>query len=139
MTTGLLIKDSSGRVVMDPNTFTVRMVTAFNHYGGQMAFGEQRLISVPAARTGMFVQLSPLWQYGSGVNLQKEFIETRHWQWEGEYIPNSDQFPCLPSAYSTNGGIVIYAPSINQWARNSGNYPSTRVLADVAVYLLVHI
>lgn len=143
MTTGLLIRDKDGRTIMDPDTFTVRMVTMFNYWGGGMSFGERRWISVPSARAGMFVQLSPLWQYPRGENLISDeddinFSIMAHSYKYSPYtsaVPVADHLPCMPSAWVTNGYVVVDAPAASYWAYDSRTY----VLANVAVYLLVNI
>lgn len=52
MKQGLLVKDASGRVLLDPDTFTVRLVTSLYFPAGSYR-GTVRL-NCPQARTGMF-------------------------------------------------------------------------------------
>lgn len=58
MSTGLLIKDENGRVVIAPDTFTVRLIARVLLPVGVYAAPVR--LSCPKARLGMFVVCSPL-------------------------------------------------------------------------------
>lgn len=58
MSMGLLIKDSSGRVIIGPDTFTVRLIARVLLPEG--VYNTSIWLSCPKARLGMFVVRSPL-------------------------------------------------------------------------------
>jgi len=58
MTTGLLIKDENGRVVIGPDTFTVRLVARVLLPAG--VYTAPVRLNCPKARIGMFAVRSPL-------------------------------------------------------------------------------
>lgn len=139
MSLGMVIRDSSGREVVGPGTFTVRMVASRIVNAGVIPVGGQvDVFFGPTVRPGMLVQVAPMDSYPSDLNLQRSCAEViadnggRTFVW-GFLIPSkarepvSDAFRCLPRASIYDGGVTLHA---HPFGVTSGN---------VMVYVLVHI
>lgn len=123
MVMGLVIRDAAGKVILDPNTFTVRMVAEVEVRRGNMAPNARIRISVPQARAGMFAQVSPLRAYPSGQNLYGSRLYPN-----GFIVDTSrvDNLQCVPYAEVGNGYVDLVAYNI------AGSVAH----ADVVVYVL---
>lgn len=115
MTLGLLIKDADGRAILDPSTFTVRLVATVKLSGG--ASTEVRSFSVPAAKAGMFAVAAPASQ------LATDAVYTGRYERQGTFIGTD-----IPAVEVVDGAIRLYPPMTN------GSY-----MLDVLVYVFTNI
>lgn len=133
MSIGLLIKDTSGKTIIGPETFTVRLVEAKAVMLGNMGAGSSVDVAFSSAvRSDMFVQLVPLFQYPEGMNLQGSCEEVRYFNQQylySSFTPPGEKLPCLPHAVVHDGFVRLYASPI--WGSNT--------VADVAIYVLTNI
>lgn len=115
MSYGLLIRDSDGREIINPDTFTVRLVKTLVFSGG-IASSVQRH-QVAEAEPGMFAvaapatQLNTPWVYGGRYDRQGGFVGTD-----------------IPAIRVGDGYIELYPPM------SSATY-----MSDVIVYLFTNI
>lgn len=137
MSIGLLIKDTSGRTIIGPETFTVRLVEAKAVSLGKMSAGSSIDVAFSSAvRFGMFAQLVPTFQYSPGMNLQGSCDEVKHFT-QFEYHPKyaswfvspGEKLPCLPHASVYNGFVRLHASSI----------PDSNTVANVIIYVMTYI
>lgn len=137
MSIGLLIKDTSGRTIIGPETFTVRLVEAKSVSLGKMAAGGTVDVAFSSAvRSGMFAQLVPTFQYSAGMNLQGSCDEVKHFaqfQYHPKYAswftPPGEKLPCLPHAVVHDGFVRLHASSI----------PGNNTVANVVIYVMTYI
>lgn len=115
MTTGLLIRDESGRVVIDPSTFTVRQVTTVRLAGGVSAAA--MWFAVPEAKAGMFAVAAPASQ------LITDAVYTGRYERQGTFIGTD-----MPAVEVLDGGIRLYPPM------EGGTY-----MLDVLVYVFTNV
>lgn len=112
MTHGLVIKDSSGRVVIDPDTFTVRLIATFQVPSGSWSSAIR--FPVPLAAEGMFATATPLGQFRYAPNPIQRFgdsggpVGTRMpgFRVGAGYV---ELFPPMPGAGAGfDGNLLVY-------------------------------
>jgi hypothetical protein len=115
MSIGLLVKDANGRAILDPSTFTVRLVTTVRLTGGASA--EVRSFPVPAAKAGMFAVAAPASQ------LATDAVYTGRYERQGTFIGTD-----IPAVEVVDGAVRLYPPM------SGGTY-----MLDVLVYVFTNI
>lgn len=115
MSFGLLVKDASGRAILDPSTFTVRLVTTVRLTGGASA--EVRSFPVPDAKAGMFAVAAPASQ------LVTDAVYTGRYERQGTFIGTD-----IPAVEVVDGAIRLYPPMAR------GTY-----MLDVLVYVFTNV
>lgn len=110
MTFGLRIYDDNGYLVLDENTYTVRMVKALTVNYGKLSAGERRQMNLSGVNKGMFAIVTPLWQYQPVYKTYPKWYQ----QWNGSRysMEAHDTTPCLPSVEVYDGYIEVVASSI---------------------------
>lgn len=111
MTFGLLIKDRQGRVVLDPDTFTVRLIATFEVPPG--AWTVPVRFSIPLAAAGMFATASPKGQFQYQPNPL-------------QYVSNSSRGPGpvgtrMPGFLVGDGFVELFPPMPGSGAGFDGN------------------
>lgn len=152
MSIGLLIKDANGNTIMDPSTFTVRMVDAKVVYLGEMAPGATfRVDMSPEVRAGMFAAVVPLYQYERNVNINGSydwFMANSEWTentelpqlvlkrgaWAPHYL-----MPSTPWADVYDGHVMLRASSVPTTALDRAPVRAGHTRGDVAIYVMTYI
>lgn len=125
MPMGLIIRDGQGRVILDPSTFTVRLVAEIEVRRGNMAPGSSIRIPVAGVKAGMFGQVSPLRAYPSGQNLYGSRLYPNGFIYDTSRV---DNLQCVPYVNVGNGYIDLVAYSL----------AGSVAIADVVVYVLTN-
>ncbi len=124
MSYGIEIRDASGREVLGPDTFTVRLIDTL--YLPPMESSAAVTLSAPKARAGMFATASPHAAYS---------LPSSWYTWVGDY-PNklfdrelvrrareNDRTARMPILSVTDGGVVVSPP------------PGCRFSGNMTIYL----
>ncbi|GAD62017.1 hypothetical protein PA6_009_00200 [Aquipseudomonas alcaligenes NBRC 14159] len=100
MSFGLLIRDEDGNVILDADTFTVRLVATVSLGAGQFA-GPVRL-PCPAARAGMFAATTPLAVWS--------FPQVEPWERTSPGAKLAASCTPMPIVTVENGAVVCSPP-----------------------------
>jgi len=117
MTLGLLIRDESGRVVLDPSTFTTRYVTTVYIPPGRSS--EARRYSATGVTSAMFAVGCPLSGY------KTVFGSDSYAGFPGEKFAES--LPRMPALRVGDGWVEAYSPGGTQWDGNVQVLVFTRI------------
>lgn len=109
---GLLVNNSIGDVLIDPDQFTMKQVASAVFYGG--GYTGPVSVSMPGVLPGMIVIIVPLYAYGPGGNIQNNL-------WE---INNT--IAAIPYGVAGNGVVTLY--------KASG--ANLRTILNVGIYVL---
>lgn len=105
MSIGLLVKDADGRVIIDPDTFTVRLVRTV-YVGGGRRWAPLK-VAVPEAKSGMFATATPVAQYP--MSCRYSDIQNANWQSDlGDY--HFQTTTRMPVFDVTDGAITLRPP-----------------------------
>lgn len=111
MSIGLLIKDADGRVIIGPDTFTVRYVATFKIPAG--TWGTAKRFAVPQAKAGMFAAGCALGGYSTGFSLRYGYAD-----YAGSEL--CDSLPRMPAFRVGDGWVEAFPPggSSTRWDGN---------------------
>lgn len=125
---GLKVVGPNGNVVLDPDSFTVRMVEAKIHLGGKGTWvtwdpvGRPRYYNVAmssAVKAGMFAIVSPMGEIAANRNLRTNNF--------GGGMVTDPMEAGLPVAQVVDGGVILDAGPIEGYCN-----------LDVAIYVLAY-
>ena len=109
---GLLVNNSIGDVLIDPDAFTMKQVAAAVFYGG--GYTGPVSVSMPGVLPGMIVIIVPLYGSTAGSNIQNNTFEYRN------------VFAAIPYGVAGNGVVTLY--------KASG--ANLRTILNVGIYVL---
>lgn len=122
MSMGLLIRDGNNRTILDPSTFTVRLVAEVEVRRGNLGANASLQIAVPGVTSAMFAQVSPLRAYPDSQNWIGSNLDTNQ---PSLSIP-PDTIQCVPLVTCGDGFILL----------RGYNIAASVAIADVVVYVL---
>lgn len=128
MSFGLRIFDDEGYVVLDENSYTVRMVTGMMVNGGILSQNQTVTFSAPAVTPDMFAIVMPLRQYSKVYKHYSNYKWYRYLNSTRYTLENHDVLLSMPSVQVHNGYISVKGSPI-AYSRTDSN---------VAVYVFTN-